>query len=220
NNCGTALLAGPPASCTTINDTTTTVTCAASDDANTNACTFTVTVNDTEIPAITCPANITQNTTAGACTAVVSWTAPTASDNCALASVVCAPASGSTFNKGVATVTCTATDTSGNTNACTFTVTVTDSEPPVIAACPANIIKTNDLGQCSAVVTYTAPTATDNCGSVPVVCAPASGSTFIKGTTTVTCTASDGANTNACTFTVTVNDTEIPAITCPANITQ
>ncbi|MCI5091691.1 HYR domain-containing protein, partial [Phaeodactylibacter sp.] len=50
--------------------------------------------------------------------------------------------------------------------------------------------------------------------------APASGSAFDTGTTTVTATATDGAgNTATCTLNVTVNDTEDPAITCPADIT-
>jgi hypothetical protein len=55
---------------------------------------------------------------------VVNYPAPTATDNCGLASVVCVPPSGSTFNEGTTTVVCTATDTSGNTAACSFTVTV------------------------------------------------------------------------------------------------
>src|SRR5439155_19223282 len=120
---------------------------------------FSVTVNDTQAPVIAaCPANIVKTNDLGVCTAVVTYTAPTASDNCGSAPVVCSPASGSTFTKGATVVTCTATDGSGNTNACTFSVTVNDTQAPVIAACPANIIKTNDLGVCTAVATYTAPT--------------------------------------------------------------
>jgi hypothetical protein len=46
-----------------------------------------------------------------------------------------------------------------------------------------------------------------------------SDSTFSKGATTVTCTATDDAdNPKTCSFTVTVNDTQPPDITCPANI--
>lgn len=49
-------------------------------------------------------------------------------------------------------------------------------------------------------------------------CSPASGSTFPKGTTTVTCMASDsfGNTSQPCSFTITVNDTVPPMITCPA----
>jgi hypothetical protein len=46
----------------------------------------------------------------------------------------------------------------------------------------------------------------------------ASGTTFPKGTTTVTITATDACNnTGSCTFNVTVSDTELPAITCKAD---
>src|SRR6185503_12292687 len=48
----------------------------------------------------------------------------TASDNCPGVTVVCTPASGSCFPVGTTTVTCTATDASGNTATCSFTVTV------------------------------------------------------------------------------------------------
>src|SRR5438128_4616652 len=102
---------------------------------------------------------------------------------------------------------------------CTFTVTVQDTQPPTIT-CPMNQTLLANAN-CQAVATYTA-TATDNCTTPPptVMCTPPSGSTFAKGTTTVTCTATDGAgNTSMCTFTVTVNDTQPPSITCPANIT-
>jgi hypothetical protein len=91
------------------------------------------------------------------------------------------------------------------------------TEPPTIT-CPANMVVPADPGQCSAVVNFTV-TATDDCGEVPVVCTPPSGSVFPKGTTTVTATATDSAgNVATGSFTVTVNDTEAPAITCPANI--
>jgi len=83
---------------------------------------FTVTVNDTQPPAITCPANIVTEPT---CPAGAKATfAPVVSDNCPGVGFVCSPASNSTFPIGTTTVTCTATDTSGNTASCSFTVTV------------------------------------------------------------------------------------------------
>src|SRR5207249_5905372 len=132
-------------------------------------CSFTVTVNDNQNPTVTCPANITTNTAPGVCSQVVTY-APTATDNCpGVSAVTCSPASGSTFNKGTTTVTCSATDAVGNTGSCSFTVTVNDTEKPALTACPANISSNNAPGLCTAVVTYTAPTAADNCdGSRPV----------------------------------------------------
>src|SRR6185436_10614223 len=117
-----------------------------------------------------------------------------------VAPVVCAPPSGSTFAVGTTPVSCTATDVAGNTGTCSFTVTVSDTQPPV-ASCPANIVASNDPGQCSAVVTFAA-SVTDNCPGAAIACVPASGSAFPVGSTTVACIATDAAgNTAACGFT-------------------
>ena len=199
---------------------TTTVTSTTTDAAgNTGTCTFTVKVNDTQAPTITCPANIVVSTAPNLCSANVTFPAAVVSDNCPGTTVTFSPASGSSFPKGVTTVTATATDASGNTKTCTFTVTVNDTQAPAIT-CPANITVSNTPNICGANVTFAAPTATDNCPGVTVVSSPASGSLFPVGTTTVTSTATDASgNTTSCTFTVTVNDTQVPVITCPANIT-
>ena len=92
--------------------------------AASSTCTFTVTVNDTQPPVITCPPDQTAvtATVTDPCT-VVNFTT-TASDNCPGVVVVCNPPSGSCFPVGVTTVTCTATDASGNTATCSFTISV------------------------------------------------------------------------------------------------
>lgn len=195
---------------------TTTVSCTVSDaSSNSSSCSFTVTVNDTVSPVVSCPANIVTSTAPNLCSAMVSFT-PSATDNCSSTTVVYSPASGSVFPKGTTTVTVTATDAAGNKSTCAFTVTVNDTQPPVIV-CPANITVPNDPDHCSAVVGYASPMVGDNCPGVGApVCSPPSGSTFPKGTTTVTCSVSDLAgNMSACTFTVTINDTQPPVITCP-----
>jgi HYR domain len=82
--------------------------------------------------------------------------------------------------------------------------------------CPANVAVSNDPNLCSAVVTYDAPLTTGDCGTV--TCAPPSGSTFpapASAVTTVECSAT-GAPQPTCTFTVTVNDTQAPDLTCPS----
>jgi hypothetical protein len=104
-------------------------------------CSFTVTVNDTQPPEITCPGDITVVTDQNACPApacqVANFTA-TATDNCPGVTVVCNPPSGSCFPVGITTVTCTATDTAGNTATCSFSVTTfdtaleDDSDPSII----------------------------------------------------------------------------------------
>jgi len=103
---------------------TTTVTCSTTAGPS---CTFTVTVNDTQPPAISCPPNVTV-TAAATCplatSAVVTYPPPVVSDNCPGVTVVCVPPSGSILPVGTTTVTCTATDASGNTATCSFSVTV------------------------------------------------------------------------------------------------
>ncbi|HMU46300.1 MAG TPA: HYR domain-containing protein [Chitinophagaceae bacterium] len=125
-------------------------------------CTFTITVVDAQAPVITCPANMTVSNTSGICGAIVNFT-PTATDNCPGTVITSSPASGSVFPVGTTTVTSTATDPAGNTASCTFTVTVNDTQNPTIT-CPANITVGNDVGQCGAVVNYSLPTYSDNCG--------------------------------------------------------
>ena len=121
------------------------------------------------------------------------------------------------YSLGTTSVLLTVTDNKGATTQCTANVTVVDQTAPVIT-CPANITIPAAPGTCSAVATFAA-SATDNCSTPAVVCSPVSGSTFPKGATTVTCTATDAATNSAtCTFTVTVNDTQPPTITCPTNV--
>jgi hypothetical protein len=82
-----------------------------------------VAVMDTAPPTITCPGDITVNADVGQClaTSVVLGT-PTASDNCGSVTVTSnAPAQ---FPVGTTMVRWTATDSSGNTNACTQLVVV------------------------------------------------------------------------------------------------
>jgi len=177
-------------------------------DASGNAsnCSFTVTVNDTQPPSISCPANITVPCALGQCSALATFSV-TATDNCPGVTVVANPPSGSSFPKGTTTVTATATDGSGNTASCSFTVTVVDTQKPSIV-CPANItaVVPGATDTC-ATVSYAAPVATDNCPGVAVACTPPSGTCFPLGITTVTCVATDSSgNTAACSFTVTVFD--------------
>jgi hypothetical protein len=90
-------------------------------NGNTATATAAVMVLDTIKPTITCPLNILMGCTTDRL-APVMWNTPAATDNCGIARVECVPPSGSGFAIGATTVTCTATDTSGNTDTCSFTV--------------------------------------------------------------------------------------------------
>lgn len=187
-----------------------TVTYSATDPyGNSSSYSFTVFVSDNQAPDINCPADITAIAPTGSCTANVSFTTPTASDNCpgTVVAQAAGPASGSPFPLGNTTVAFTATDASGNVDYCTFVVTVVDVEDPVIT-CPSDINVVSTTGNCGAVITYPTPTATDNCPGVVTQLTNGfpSGSTFPSGTTTVTYLATDGTgNTASCSFNVTVD---------------
>jgi len=168
--------------------------------------------HDITPPVITVPSAMTVEAagpTGSIATFTVSATDP---DDAVAGSIDCSPASGSTFAITTTTVTCTASDTHGNTGTNMFTVSVVDTTPPALTS-TANVVSeaTSSLG---AVVSYSAPTAADVVdGPVPVSCAPASGSQFPVGNTTVTCSASDlHGNKGSVTLTVTVSDTTPPTL--------
>ena len=149
---------------------------------------ITVMVTDTIGPALTVPANATLEATA-ATGAVFTYTASAADavDGDAIAS--CTPPTGATFPLGTTTVTCTATDTRGNTGTTNFLVTVADTTPPAITV-PANTTM-EATGATGALVSFSASATDAVDGAVATTCTPASGATFALGATTVTCTAAD-----------------------------
>jgi hypothetical protein len=108
-----------------------TLTCVDKASQQSSTCTATVTVVDTTPPAIVCPANQTlECTDEGA----IATFAPTATDNCGVASVKCSPPSGSQFPEDSSPTadTCVAADTSGNQASCGFQVAVNDTLPPIV----------------------------------------------------------------------------------------
>jgi hypothetical protein len=105
---------------------TTTVQCSATDGGGlTTTGSFKVTVQDTTPPTLAgVPGDVTM-TTSDPSGATLTYTAPTATDTVdSSPSVGCVPASGSVIPVGATTVTCTATDASGNANSATFTAHV------------------------------------------------------------------------------------------------
>ncbi|MEZ4960201.1 MAG: HYR domain-containing protein [Saprospiraceae bacterium] len=135
-----------------------------------------------------------------------------------------------TGNEGTATVTVTAT-----LNGCTsapksYTITAQDNNGLHFVNCPvATIARPNTLGQCNAIVTWTAPLALDDCSTnggiiVTQTSSPGGygpGSSYPVGQlVTITYTADDGnGNTATCAFQVRVDDIEPPVISCPADVT-
>ena len=119
--CGTVTCSPPSGSFFPVG--TTTVTCTTAGPS----CDFTITVNDTQPPTITCPTNVVVVGDPGGTGVIVTFPPPAASDNCPGVTTACVPPSGSILPTGSTTVTCTATDASGNTASCSFNVTVFDA---------------------------------------------------------------------------------------------
>jgi uncharacterized delta-60 repeat protein len=161
--CGPVACFPPPGSVFPIGATT--VTC---EPAAGVACSFNVTVVDTQAPTINCPAGVTAVTAPGSAGTVVSFPAPNTTDNCSAATTVCSPPSGSSFAVGTTTVTCTARDAAGNTASCSFTVTVFDVCLQDEANPQTSILLNSRTGEyrfCCAGVTFTGRGAVSRRGS-------------------------------------------------------
>ncbi len=281
-------------------------------DKYTSECTQNIFLKDQTVPTIQgCPSNISLTPDGSAsCGAVATWTVPTATDDCGLASFSATHQPGDIFPLGTTTVTYTAVDDCGNSVSCSFTVTVAgsccqvpptitcpsdynscpgspsdpsaagyatatsgtdcgtplitwtdininpgscngstsfqrvwkatdpdnpslfstciqnitleDNTTPVIQNCPTNITVAPDgSANCGAVVSWTVPTATDNCNVASMNGTHSPGTVFPSGSTIVSYTAIDNCgNLAICSFTVTVSGsccTDPPTITCPTD---
>ncbi len=190
----------------------------------------------TGVLTINCANNITVTAAQGANSAVVNYSAATATSTCTSGSVSVTKTSGlnsgSAFPVGTSTVCYQATDGCGNVKTCCFTITVNGSAASALTiSCTNNITVTAAQGANSAVVNYSAATATSTCttGSVTVTKTSGlnSGSAFPVGTSTVCYQATDGCgNVKTCCFTINVNasvdpcanETVPPTISgCPGN---
>jgi hypothetical protein len=144
----------------------------------------------------------------------------TASDNSGVAPTVTCGGheSGTTFPITTTSVTCRATDGSGNfTDSTSFNVTVQDTQAPSLSL-PSNITVEADSTS-GKTVTYSATASDTVAGAVTPTCSPPSGSNFGVGTTTVNCSATDGHNTANGSFTVRVTDSSGPVLSGYGNKT-
>jgi hypothetical protein len=171
---------------------TTVQTFSVTDGANSNSCSFSVTVIDAVTPTITCPGNVSQ------CFPSVTSIAPvTVLDNCPSPSVTytltgattgtgTANANG-TFSTGITTVTYKAMDLSGNSSTCAFSVNITVG-PTVTAVSNASLICTGQTASLTAsgAASYTWNTAATT--SVIAVTPSVTTSYTVTGSNGGTCT--------------------------------
>jgi len=123
------------------------------------------------------------------------------------------------------TRTWTATDACGNSSTCLQIITIEDSTPPVIT-CPADL--TIECDEDTSPTNTGVATGTDNCSAVAEILITTSdvstqgtsGCSQYDYTITRTWTATDACgNSSTCSQVVTVEDSQGPVITCPANQT-
>jgi DUF971 family protein len=217
-----------------------TVHVSASDGTNTGTAQFTWAVKDITTPAVTAPANQTNNQ--GATVSGVTVTA-TDADNDTLTFGASSLPPGLSIDSTTGVISGTLTSTSAgnftvtvtasdgfNTGSATFQWTVVNPAAPVVTP-PAN--QTNDEGDTVSGVTVTATggnggTLTFGATNLPpgLSINPTTGAITgtltgqSAGSYTVQVTASDGTNTGSAQFTWMVKDVTTPVVTAPANQTN
>jgi hypothetical protein len=199
---------------------TTEVRCSATDDSfNSTIRGFTVTVTDHASPRLMLPADITAVATSYG-GAEVTFTATAMDYAERTIPARCTPESGSLFPLGTTVVTCTVIDDRDRRATGTFRVTVNAPQYalPVLVVPEEVVVQATSAN--GAVVTFTA-TATDYAQrSIPVTCAPPSGSLFPFGSTAGTCSATDDRNqTVSRNFVVHVVPADAPTLVLPNDIT-
>jgi len=212
----------------------TVVTYTAVDNCgNTNTLSFTISVTCnnpvcTTPPTISCPSNYTACPTSGtpgpnvAGQAFAQATGP----NCGTPTVTFNDVisnSGSCQNSKVIQRTWSA-NSSGFTSSCVQMINLVDNQAPFFqVGCPSTINLTGVGTNCSAVGSWTIPTASDNCSGATVSSTHSVGSSFSAGSTLVTYTASDVCGNNStCAFNVNVTCQTCntnPVISCPSSRT-
>jgi gliding motility-associated-like protein len=186
-------------------------------DGQKTSTTFKVTTQDLAPPTLTGVSNKTENVDSACGFSIPDYTLlTTASDDCLVPTVTQSPLAGTVISghNTQQIVILTATDSVGKTATTSFTVTLIDDIDPVIT-CNGDINQNQDIGVCSAVVSFSDPIITDNCSATWIQTAGlASGSSFPVGTTTNTFVATDEAgNTSSCSFNVIVSDIILPTVT-------
>ncbi len=200
---------------------TTEVVYTATDLAgNVTQVSFPVTVTDVQAPLITLiPEDQTILANEDECTMIANWPAPTATDNCGVASIVTSHNSGDLYPVGVNTVEILVTDVHGNTTTASFQINVIDSIDPILTGVPADITTVSDPTICGAEITWVEPNVIENCALLKLESDYAPGTIFPVGLTVVNYVAVDlSGNSTSASFTVTVIDDEAPTIEIPVPV--
>jgi Tol biopolymer transport system component len=172
-----------PASGSTFRLGTTTVACTARDaHGNSAGASFRITVSDTTAPTFNdVPSDITVAAGPGG-DAVVDYTPPTATDVVdGPVAVSCSPPPGATFHLGVTTVTCSASDSLGNTASASFHVAVEAADLALSLTAPTGPLVAGDPAGADLTVHVTNLGPQDNAGGYTVFGSLAPGTAFESG---------------------------------------
>ncbi len=209
-------------------ETTKVIFTAKDKGGNTTTCEYNVIVSGSSKPTLTCPNAISVKISPNKCDTVLNWLP-------ANATVACSPLvgtpkasinSGSIFKAGTTSVTYSIKDQSGQEGTCTFDVIVKESTKPTFAS---NFPKDTELPanplDCSAIYTWAAPTAIDNCTTaadlvIKQIAGPNAGDKLDIGVQTVTYEVTDkSGNKFEQSFKITVKDKTAPTfVLCPKDV--
>lgn len=170
-----AIVADPGTSSAYCNPTAaksaTTVLFTATDEAgNVGSCTMTVTVQDNEVPVLTCPSDQSISTDANSPTATVTFETASVIDNSGTTLYAVTDRPEGAFPIGASVLTYSATDASGNIGECQINVFVNDDEAPILS-CPADLAADSDSGESYATMALELPVVVDNSGETPTATA-------------------------------------------------
>ncbi|MNK05596.1 HYR domain protein [compost metagenome] len=221
--CGSVLTVQSPAIGTTVSANTTITIQATDPSGNSASCNFQLTVLDTVSPKATC-AFLDSVYASASCNAIVP-------DLTSTVSVIefCTPASSLVFSQNPVAGTVmnatqniyvTVTDLAGNVGGCFTHMILFDTISPQIS-CPANQTVSTNNGCTYDIANFTAlATATDNCSTTfSFNQSPAVGNTLPVGIHAITIEVQDEeGNNNTCQFNLTVQDSTLPVINCPAGV--
>ena len=207
DNCsllGNMNIAQNPLAGTTQSGQTAVLITLTDEGSNSSTCIVNMIPDDINAPTINCPTPAAVDLGITCDFALPNYgTTASVLDNCSGYSISQTPPAGTIVNPGMTSITLLVTDIGGNTDQCSFVLSVTESQTPTIT-CPSNI------STCDPSVTYVEPTFSDNCFSYLTqtdLTGLSSGMTFPIGTTTLEYTVLDSSgNINTCTFNVEILD--------------
>ena len=159
---------------------------------------------DVTDPVVTVPSDLIGSATS-IFGSTVTFSSSALDDIDEILTTTCTPSSGSVFAIGSTLVTCSATDSAGNTGSASFVITIQDTTSPVITV-PEDITIDSTITS-GTTITFSASASDDIDGFISTTCLPSSGSVFAIGSTTVICTATDSAgNVGSASFVITVQN--------------